>query len=86
MYKKSDLLVIVVILSMFYITSCKKKSPTEPTEPPASSFDITVGSGLQPRYSWTDANGNPTKANRLDVYLISNSSSKCIWGISACPG
>jgi len=58
MYKKSALLVMVIILSMFFITSCKKKSPTEQTatgtvggfvykpdtHTPISSVIVSIGS------------------------------------------
>ena len=77
MYKKSTLLVMVIILSMFFLTSCKKENPTET---PTSGLIITVGEGLTPKYSWTDANGDSTNAYRLVVYR-KDDLGDTIWGI-----
>jgi len=77
MYKKNTLLVMTIILSMLFITSCKKDNPTET---PVENLIITVGEGLTPKYSWTDANGNLTKVCRLCVYKASDLYDT-IWGI-----
>jgi len=68
MYKKSTLIVMVIILSMFFLTSCKKESPTET---PVENLIVTVGEDLlQPKYYWTDANGDSTGITRIAVYRI----------------
>lgn len=68
---------MIIILSMFFIASCKKESSTEN---PTSSLIVTVGEGLTPKYSWTDANGNPTNICRLVVYRADDLGDP-IWGI-----
>ena len=77
MYKKSILLVVVIILSMLFLTTCKKDNPTEPTLEP---LIVTVGEGTQPNYTWTEANGDSTGVCRLAVYRITNLGDP-IWGI-----
>ena len=77
MYKKSTLLVMIIILSMFFIASCKKESSTET---PVENLIVTVGEGLTPKYSWTDANGDSTGICRLAVYRIIELDDP-LWGI-----
>ena len=78
MYKKSTLLVMVIILSMFFLTSCKKESSTET---PVETLIVTVGEDLkQPKYYWTDANGDSTGITRIAVYRITNLGDP-IWAI-----
>jgi len=68
---------MIIVLSMFFITSCKKENPTET---PSNNLIVTVGEGLTPKYSWTYANGNPTNICRLVVYRADDLGDT-IWGI-----
>jgi len=77
MYRKTTLIVMAVILSMLFITSCKKDNPTETT---VKNLIVTVGEGLTPYYSWKDADGNPTNVYSLRVYKA-NDLDRHIWGI-----
>lgn len=77
MYKKGTLLVMIIILSMFFLTTCKKDNPAET---PANNLIITVGEGLQPNYTWTAANGDSTGIYRLAVYRITDLGDP-IWAI-----
>ena len=68
---------MIIILSMFFIASCKKESSTEN---PVENLIVTVGEGFQPKYYWTDANGDSTGIFRLAVYRITELGDP-IWGI-----
>ena len=81
MYKKSTLFVMVIVLSMFFLTTCKKDNPAEPTV--KNTIEVTVGDGLSPKYSWKLIDGGSrTNIFRLAVYKIDDLHD-CIWGVQS---
>lgn len=81
MYKKSALLVMVVVLSMFFLTTCKKDNPAEPAV--KNTIEVTIGDGLSPKYSWKLVDGGArTNIFRLAVYRIDDLHD-CIWGVQS---